>query len=88
MTDQPTAADDRWTEGDAYEAYMGRWSRTLAPAFLEWLAQAPGGHWLDVGCGTGALAGAILAHAEPVSVAACDPSSTCGRASPAVAPVT
>jgi SAM-dependent methyltransferase len=34
----------------------------------------PGSHWLDVGCGTGALAGAILDAAQPASVVACDPS--------------
>src|SRR5688572_8730901 len=53
---------------------MGRWSRPLARAFVEWLRPAPGGHWLDVGCGTGALASAILDLAEPGSVVACDPS--------------
>jgi 2-polyprenyl-3-methyl-5-hydroxy-6-metoxy-1,4-benzoquinol methylase len=48
---------DAWTSGDAYEPYVGRWSRLVAREFLEWLAVPPGGRWLDVGCGTGALAG-------------------------------
>src|SRR5215203_3657595 len=52
-----------WNSGDAYEPYVGRWSRLVAREFLGWLAVAPGGRWLDVGCGTGALAETILALA-------------------------
>jgi len=52
---------------------MGRWSRKLAPQFVSWL-QIPGSaHWLDVGCGTGALVNAICDHACPASVLGCDP---------------
>lgn len=65
---------DRWAAGSTYEDFMGRWSRNLAHRFVAWL-QAPGGeHWLDVGCGTGALASAICADAGPASVLGCDPS--------------
>ena len=32
--DRPT---DRWTSGNDYEAFMGRWSRLVAPEFLAWL---------------------------------------------------
>lgn len=66
---------DAWTAGDAYEAYMGRWSRALAREFLAWLRPAPDGRWLEVGCGTGALTSAIVALARPTSVTACDPSA-------------
>lgn len=66
---------DNWAEGDAYDAYMGRWSRALAPAFLEWLAPRRGAGWLEMGCGTGALTASICRLAEPASVVACDPSS-------------
>jgi hypothetical protein len=31
-------ADDRWGDGDAYEAYIGRWSRPVAARFVDWLA--------------------------------------------------
>lgn len=53
---------------------MGRWSRLLAPQFVSWLRIPGGVHWLDVGCGTGALTNAICNHADPASVLGCDPS--------------
>jgi SAM-dependent methyltransferase len=64
-----------WSNSDAYEAYMGRWSRPVAEAALAWLALAPGLSWLDVGCGTGALTQAILAAADPREVLGVDPSA-------------
>ncbi|MET7394799.1 class I SAM-dependent methyltransferase [Dactylosporangium sp. NPDC005572] len=54
---------DTWEAGDAYDAYVGRWSRRVAAAFLSRLARPAGGRWLDVGCGTGALSAAIPAPA-------------------------
>jgi trans-aconitate methyltransferase len=68
------AADDRWLTGDAYEAYMGRWSRPLATEFVRWLRPMPSANWLEIGCGTGALTAAVCGHAEPVSIVACDAS--------------
>ena len=65
---------DTWDSGDAYEPYVGRWSRLVAREFLGWLAVPPGGRWLDVGCGTGALAETILALAAPGEVVGIDPS--------------
>ena len=67
-------ASDGWLAGDAYEAYMGRWSRPLARAFAGWLRPRRGGHWLEFGCGTGALTAALCEICEPASVIACDPS--------------
>jgi ubiquinone/menaquinone biosynthesis C-methylase UbiE len=54
---------------------MGRWSRPLGRAFLEWLAPERGAHWLEVGCGTGSLTSNVCALADPASVTACDPSN-------------
>ncbi|HEU5103525.1 MAG TPA: methyltransferase domain-containing protein [Roseiflexaceae bacterium] len=63
---------DAWTDGAAYERYVGRWSRQVAHEFLAWLAVAPSARWLDVGCGTGALSQSILQHANPASVQGID----------------
>jgi SAM-dependent methyltransferase len=63
---------EAWDGGAAYESYMGRWSRLVAREFLEWLAVPPGGCWLDVGCGTGALAQTILALSAPHEVVGID----------------
>lgn len=66
--------NDRWAVGAAYEAFMGRWSRSVARSFVDWLDVPPRAHWLDVGCGTGALTAAICDSKKPASVLACDPS--------------
>ena len=67
---------DRWAAGSTYEDFMGRWSRQLAPRFVSWLRVPDHVHWLDVGCGTGALTSAICSHANPASVLACDPAES------------
>jgi SAM-dependent methyltransferase len=64
---------DRWAAGATYEDFMGRWSRKLALQFVSWLRIPIGVHWLDVGCGTGALTNAICTRASPASVIGCDP---------------
>ena len=69
-------AGDNWIAGDAYEGYMGRWSRPLASSFVRWLAPKGAAAWLDVGCGTGALTQAICEQGEPEYVLACDPSES------------
>ena len=66
--------DDNWAKGASYDAYMGRWSRAAASAFIAWLKPRPGLRWLDVGCGTGALATAVIQSANPELVIGCDPS--------------
>jgi SAM-dependent methyltransferase len=65
---------DVWEAGDAYEAYVGRWSRQVARAFVPSLEVPPGRRWLDVGCGTGALSETVLAVADPAAVLGIDPS--------------
>ncbi len=63
-----------WARGDAYEPYVGRWSRLVAREFVDWLGVLPGKTWLDVGCGTGALCAAIVDLAEPSAVTGVDAS--------------
>jgi SAM-dependent methyltransferase len=65
---------DAWAAGDSYDAYMGRWSRQIAPRFLDWLGAAKGLDWLEVGCGTGALSAAIVTHCSPKSLVSIDSS--------------
>jgi SAM-dependent methyltransferase len=66
---------DRWAAGSTYESFMGRFSRLLARRFVSWLSVTAGAHWLDVGCGTGAMTDAICADASPASVVGCDPAA-------------
>ncbi len=77
-----------WLAGDPYERFVGRWSRRLAPVFLRWLGVAPGGRWLDVGCGTGALTAAVAATADPRQVIGVDPAEGFLTAATAGGPVT
>lgn len=67
--------NEAWNSGDAYERFVGRWSRRVAIEFLRWLAAPRGLAWGDVGCGTGALTSAILSQHEPSSVYALDAST-------------
>lgn len=66
---------DNWADGDAYESYVGRWSRPVADEFIRWLTLPTNLRWLDVGCGTGALFATILSLANPGAVKGNDPSS-------------
>ena len=63
-----------WGGGDAYEQYMGRWSRRIAPLFLDWLSIPADTECLDIGCGTGVLSSAIIDNCAPRRVVGIDPS--------------
>jgi SAM-dependent methyltransferase len=62
------------TTADAYDRYMGRYSRPLAERFADEAGVAGGQHALDVGCGPGALTGCLVERLGVGSVAAVDPS--------------
>jgi ubiquinone/menaquinone biosynthesis C-methylase UbiE len=62
--------------GDAYDRFMGRYSRELAPRFLDFAGVATGMHALDVGCGSGLLTSALADRLGATSVAAADPSES------------
>lgn len=61
-----------WGTGEAYEPFMGRWSRLVAVGLLDRLSLPPGLRWLDVGCGTGAVTRQILRAAAPAAVTGVD----------------
>ncbi len=63
-----------FTDGAAYERYMGKWSRLVGENFLDWLAPKPGLRWLDVGCGSGPFTEMLAERCAPVSVQGIDPS--------------
>jgi SAM-dependent methyltransferase len=67
-----TTVSDSWKSAQSYDDYMGRWSRLVAPRFLDWLGAPPRKSWLEIGCGTGALTQAILARCAPKRVLAID----------------
>jgi SAM-dependent methyltransferase len=68
------AGEIKFSDGAAYERYMGVWSRTAGEAFLAWLAPAPGLRWLDVGCGNGAFTEMLMDRCAPASLHGLDPS--------------
>ncbi|MGE0006754.1 MAG: class I SAM-dependent methyltransferase [Parvibaculaceae bacterium] len=61
-----------WGGAEAYERYMGRWSRRIAPLFLAWLARPAKARWIDIGCGTGVLTSSLLASGDPSGVVGMD----------------
>ena len=65
---------DNWESGDPYEYFMGRWSKLMAPEFLNWLNLPYSLNWLEIGCGTGALSEAIFKYCKPSHLTCIDPS--------------
>lgn len=63
-----------FSEAEAYERFMGRWSRPLAPPFLTFAGVKDGDRVLDVGSGTGSVALAVSAEAPAGRAVGIDPS--------------
>ncbi|GAA1434505.1 class I SAM-dependent methyltransferase [Mycobacterium cookii] len=61
--------------GEAYDRFMGRYSRPLAADFADWLEPTYGQRAVDVGCGPGALTGALVDRLGADRVSAVDPSA-------------
>jgi SAM-dependent methyltransferase len=59
---------------EAYDRYMGRYSRLLSGQLADLASIRRGQRVLDVGCGTGALTGELVGRLGSSAVAAVDPS--------------
>jgi SAM-dependent methyltransferase len=59
---------------EAYDRFMGRYSRGLAPLFADFARIESGQRVLDVGCGPGALSSELAARVGSERLAAADPS--------------
>lgn len=62
-----------WNDSDAYERFMGRWSRVAGSIYLDWLALPKGLKWRDVGCGTGAFTEVLQQRSAAAEIVAIDP---------------
>jgi SAM-dependent methyltransferase len=60
---------------EAYDRFMGRFSRLLSPQLADLAGVRDGQRALDVGCGPGALTAELVARLGPGAVAAVDPSA-------------
>jgi SAM-dependent methyltransferase len=59
----------------AYERFMGRWSRSLAPHFVRFAGGRDGDTVLDVGSGTGALTASVAKLAPSSRIVGIDPAA-------------
>ena len=59
-------------DADNYARLMGRWSRRLAPLFIEHAGIADGEDVIEVGCGTGSLTFTLPQKAELARLTAID----------------
>jgi ubiquinone/menaquinone biosynthesis C-methylase UbiE len=60
---------------DAYDRFMGRYSRLLSPAMADLAGVRAGQRALDVGCGPGALTAELVSRLGAAAVTAVDPSA-------------
>jgi SAM-dependent methyltransferase len=60
--------------GEKYDRFMGRYSKQLAPLFIDFAGVSSGMTAVDVGCGPGALTQALVERLGAENVAAADPS--------------
>jgi SAM-dependent methyltransferase len=63
-----------FADADAYDRFMGRYARSLAPQLADLAGVRAGQRVVDVGCGTGVLTAELVVRLGADSVAAVDPS--------------
>jgi SAM-dependent methyltransferase len=72
----PSEAEAKmFSTGSAYEQYMGRWSRVLAPAYIAFAGLSDHQQVLDVGTGTGAVASTLATMTASSEIVGVDPSA-------------
>jgi len=67
-----TSSDFAAASGEGYELQMGRFSRLLAPKFLDFVGLQDAGNLLDAGCGTGSLSRELLRRTKQAQVTGID----------------
>ena len=75
MADRADGRSEFFSVADAYELFMGRWSRRLAPLLVRFADLQGARVVLDVGSGTGALSAAIAASAPAARIIGIDPAA-------------
>ena len=75
LLDGSGGQDSIFSEAQAYERFMGRWSRSLAPLFVRFAGVRDGDGVLDVGSGTGALTAAVAKMAPSGRIVGIDPAA-------------
>jgi SAM-dependent methyltransferase len=63
------------SDGEAYEIFLGRWTRRLATEFIDFAAFPAASDLLDVGCGTGSLSLALASRFPGRRIVGIDPSA-------------
>ena len=76
LIDAAGGQDSIFSEAQAYEHFMGRWSRSLAPLFVRFAGVRDGDTVLDVGSGTGALTVAVAKVAPSSRIVGIDPAAS------------
>ena len=75
VIDASGGQDSIFSAAQAYERFMGRWSRGLAPLFVRFAGVRDGDTVLDVGSGTGALTEAVAKIAPSSRITGIDPAA-------------